>query len=268
MRYSNDMKNALLRALNHKHTSKLPLLDIFAAGGLLTVFVTRAYLALLNYPQLGGETLHIAHMLWGGLLLALVLLYLALADTPHKVIAMLLGGVGFGLFIDELGKFITVDNDYFFKPAASLIIMIFIIMWVGLRAMIARHEHKSILPGPEWPTRSYERVFVYVWLIVQTLTIPIALVVVLITGMFSEFVNGSVWVALAYVAYTVALFATWVLITRGRKLAAANLIRTIAAIDIVILSPINFYISQFGAAVSFIVLVLLIIATSKNYEKA
>ncbi len=34
-----------------------------------TVIATRVYLELTGYPQLGNSVLHIAHALWGGLLL-------------------------------------------------------------------------------------------------------------------------------------------------------------------------------------------------------
>jgi hypothetical protein len=39
----------------------------------------------------------------------------------------LLSGIGIGLFIDEVGKFITQANDYFFAPALSLIYGFFIL---------------------------------------------------------------------------------------------------------------------------------------------
>ena len=88
----------------------------------VTVIVTRVFLELAGYPQLGNSVLHIAHALWGGLLLFVaVLLPLALANRWAIKASALLGGIGIGLFIDEVGKFITQTNDYFFPPALSII---------------------------------------------------------------------------------------------------------------------------------------------------
>ena len=88
----------------------------------VTVIVTRAFLELTGYPQLGNSVLHVAHALWGGLLLFVaVLLPLALANRWAIKPSALLGGIGIGLFIDEVGKFITQTNDYFFPPALSII---------------------------------------------------------------------------------------------------------------------------------------------------
>src|SRR5436305_1593218 len=87
-----------------------------------TVLAIRYYLERTGYPQIGGGGLHIAHMLWGGffMVVALVLLLGFIGRRPQRL-GSIFGGVGFGLFIDELGKFITRDNDYFFRPTVALI---------------------------------------------------------------------------------------------------------------------------------------------------
>ncbi|MBO2450875.1 hypothetical protein J4573_27525 [Actinomadura barringtoniae] len=109
-------------------------LQLFAVTGISTVLLTRAFLALSGYPQVGGHGLHIAHMLWGGLLMvvALILVLMYVGRTP-RIWASLLGGIGFGLFIDEIGKFVTQTNDYFFKPAAALIYVAFAVLVVVAR---------------------------------------------------------------------------------------------------------------------------------------
>jgi hypothetical protein len=95
----------------------------------LTVAVTRVYLELTGYPQIGNSVLHIAHALWGGLLLLLAALVpLILMNRWAFTLSAVLSGAGVGLFIDEVGKFITQKNDYFFPPAAPLIYAAFLLM--------------------------------------------------------------------------------------------------------------------------------------------
>jgi hypothetical protein len=104
----------------------------------VTVIVVRLFLQLSGYPQIGGGTFHIAHMLWGGLLLFMVLVAM-LMWANHWVlwVAALGGGIGVGLFIDEVGKFITQSNDYFF-PLAFPIIYAFLLVCVWLYLRVRR----------------------------------------------------------------------------------------------------------------------------------
>ena len=115
------------------------LLDTIMVCGIGTILIIRTELWLTNYPQVGGHGLHIAHLLWGGLgmLIAIVLLVSFLSSLVRRVGAVL-GGIGLGFFIDELGKFVTSDNNYFFKPTAAIIYIFFIIFYLGARALQSR----------------------------------------------------------------------------------------------------------------------------------
>ena len=117
------------------------LVDSFLISAILTVLALRVYLAAAHYPQLGGNGLHIAHVLWGGLLMVVAIgMLLSLLTWPWQRLSALVGGAGFGLFIDELGKFLTSDNNYFFKPTATLIYALFIVLFLLAREV--RHFRK------------------------------------------------------------------------------------------------------------------------------
>lgn len=94
----------------------------------VTVMGTRVYLELTGYPRIGGGELHIAHALFGGFFLfAAALLPIVLAGRRVYRAAAVFGGIGIGLFIDEVGKFITTRNDYFYPAAAPLIYATFLL---------------------------------------------------------------------------------------------------------------------------------------------
>lgn len=111
-------------------------LEILLVSAIVTIFVTRIYLHLTGFPQIGGGTLHIAHMLWGGLLmLAGLMMLISYLNFSVRVAASLIAGIGFGLFIDELGKFVTADHDYFFRPTFALLYVMFVGLFLIVRAL-------------------------------------------------------------------------------------------------------------------------------------
>ncbi len=114
------------RAIRRSKSDRYLLITVLSFAA--SVGLTRAFLYLTGFPKLGGGELHIAHVLWGGLFLfAASLLPLIFANRWALTWSALLSGIGVGLFIDEVGKFITATNDYFTPAAAPIVYAFFLI---------------------------------------------------------------------------------------------------------------------------------------------
>jgi hypothetical protein len=95
----------------------------------VSVTLTRGFLNLTGFPQVGNKELHIAHVLWGGLVLFIAsIIPLLFANRWVYPLGAILSGIGVGLFIDEVGKFITQSNNYFYPPAAPIIYGFFLLI--------------------------------------------------------------------------------------------------------------------------------------------
>jgi hypothetical protein len=125
-----------------RNTEANRLFDMFLLTAVLTILVTRLYLEATGFPQIGGSALHIAHLLPGGfLMMAAILVVIGSINRSARDVAAFIGGIGFGLFLDELGKFITRDNDYFFRPTIGLIYIAFIVLYLITRYALRRTYH-------------------------------------------------------------------------------------------------------------------------------
>lgn len=112
----------------------------FLVTTLATVILVRLLLLATGFPQVGGGGAHVSHVLWGGLLMAVALLLQIVFMGPViRSGVVLVGGVGFGLFVDEIGKFVTADYDYFWRPTAAVIYAVVVGLAIGAEALQRRH---------------------------------------------------------------------------------------------------------------------------------
>jgi hypothetical protein len=113
------------------------LLELFFVTAVFSVLGIRFFLAVTGYPSFSPGNLHIAHVLLGGVLMMIALVIaLAYINKSAYYLVAALGGFGFGAFIDELGKFITGDNDYFYRPAVTLIYLVFVLLYLAIENFV------------------------------------------------------------------------------------------------------------------------------------
>lgn len=107
-------------------------INVFITFAATTIILTRVYLAATGYPQIGSGSLHIAHALYGGALLVIALIIeWAFLGARARTASVVVAGIGFGLFLDEVGKFVTKSNDYFYYPAADIMYLSVLVLVVG-----------------------------------------------------------------------------------------------------------------------------------------
>lgn len=115
----------------YRNVDARDLLDAFLVSAISSLLLLRFYLYAAGYPQISNSTFHIAHILWGGLIMsAAIIINLAFLGNRRRWLSAILGGIGFGVFIDELGKIITKDNNYFFQPTIGIIYAIFVSLYL------------------------------------------------------------------------------------------------------------------------------------------
>src|SRR5580693_1214551 len=99
------IKNVLVR--NIEATSYR---ENFLVSAIVSIFIIRIYLRFTHYPKIGSGEFHVAHLLFGGFfMMAALMILLSFLNQKAAVVSSIIGGIGFGAFIDELGKFITSD---------------------------------------------------------------------------------------------------------------------------------------------------------------
>jgi len=124
-----NLKNPFIRNIRG-----MDRLELWLLSAIVTILSVRLFLKITGYPQMGGSTLHIAHVLWGGLLMGVgTIILFTFLGSKLEVMGTLLGGVGFGLFMDEVGKFVTQDNDYFFQPSVAIMYTVFVTLYMTAR---------------------------------------------------------------------------------------------------------------------------------------
>lgn len=237
--------------------SRLEIVDSFVMTSVATIIVIRTALAVFDYPKLGSDTFHIAHMLWGGLALTIALLISLLQRQANRELLALLGGVGFGFFIDEIGKFVTTDNNYFYDGSFLLMYVVILAIWLICRGLVTRSDKAAFFLPAIWPSRRVEQALVTLWAIIQLISLPFLAYSLHVPPLF-----GTLQLA-CIVAYAGALIMGLVRIVQRRATQAATTLRLAALMAIITVLPLLYYLNPIFALIDTISAAIVMIGLSE-----
>jgi hypothetical protein len=97
----------LVRVVRNVEFSRL--FDSFFISAVATILLVRFYLIVTGFPQIGGSTLHISHLLPGTLLLlAAVIVMLAAVNRAARDFAAIIAGIGSGFNLSNIRSAVLI----------------------------------------------------------------------------------------------------------------------------------------------------------------
>jgi len=223
-------------------------MDVFVVASVLTIIITRLYLLLTGFPTIGGSHVHIAHVLWGGGLLTVALLMAMLAQHMDRLPIAVVGGAGFGLFIDEIGKFVTHDNNYFYKDAFYLMYLSLLGIWLVTRLIIIRFEKRTFFLPAEWPDKQWMRVLIFIWSLVQIIDSIVAIATLHVASDTYKTLSPAIATFFSSL-YLITLIAGVSLYVSHRMPAAARVLRMANVLCLIFVSPVLYLYSPVFATI-------------------
>lgn len=237
--------------------SPLDIVDSFTIASVATIIVIRSFLAVSGYPQLGGDGFHIAHMLWGGIALTVALLMSLLQRTANREVLALLGGVGFGFFIDEIGKFVTSDNNYFYHGSFLLMYLSLLLIWGLSRITVARSQKQLLFLPAVWPSQPLEKLLIVVWVCTQLVGLPL---------LSYSWTGGGIVAFLQLLCvsiYCLALLLGLAYAYFRQSARAASILRQATCLAIITVMPFLYYLNPLFALVNTLCAVLIMVGLSE-----
>jgi hypothetical protein len=116
-------------------------LDTFLVCAATGVVVNRLFLIITGYPQIGSRepgAIHISHSIYGGFAMMIAAaVALSFLHPNVRWFVAIVGGLGFGWYIDELGKYVS-NAGYLYRPALAIIYVTFVLLFIAVRSIAGR----------------------------------------------------------------------------------------------------------------------------------
>jgi hypothetical protein len=258
----------------------------FLISSIFSVLLVRLFLHFTNYRQIVFGSWHIAHLFWGGLLMLIsfILIFLYKSKTILNY-ASIIAGLGWGQYIDELGKYLSRDNDYFFRPAIILIyisfVLIFLVYYFVHTRLQPRHTQISIFNSffhklssfrPLFIVLSiyslyyaFEKIYDLYYIFISSSRLNTIYSVYQNYDFFSKGDNYLIFIKIAIdFISTIFILLGWFFYLTRRKISGLKLFRFSLLVNIFIGAVVKFYFEQFSAIFSLLASILVLIYISSR----